>query len=58
MTPSEEEVRAGVAYLKQKFVGWRDRPVELPAESVIHEVVSMLLTRGMQLYAERTDEAP
>jgi hypothetical protein len=46
---NEEQVRLGVARLKQTFTQWRNPPVELPAESVIGEVVRSLLQTGYDL---------
>jgi len=38
-SPGTEFNRMAVALLKQRFLAWRNPPVELPADSVIEEVV-------------------
>jgi hypothetical protein len=45
--------RLCIAYLKKKFTGWRDPAVELPAESVIEDVVSYIIS-----IARSSREAP
>lgn len=43
--PCPDAVRDGVQMLKIRFLRWRDPPVELPAESVIEEVVRALIEK-------------
>lgn len=45
MTSSDETVRQGVQYLKARFLNWRIPSVELPAESVIEDVVRSILNQ-------------
>jgi len=35
-------------YLKEKFIEWRDPPIELPAESVIDDVVSFIYDEALK----------
>lgn len=40
---TDEEIRIYMWHLKWKFLNWRTPPVELPAESVIEEVVRFIV---------------
>lgn len=45
-TVSDELVRQCVHYLKVCFLAWRTPPVDLPAESVIEDVVRHIIEAG------------
>ncbi len=44
----EDLERWAVQYLKKEFLGWRTPPIELPAESVIEEIVKNIIGRTVK----------
>ena len=41
-----EQKRESMQFLKNKFLKWRDPPVELPPDSIIDEVIDFILEDG------------
>lgn len=39
----DEFMRFAVQHLKERFVRWRDPPVELPADSVIYQALTEII---------------